>query len=100
VLIFTAQVAEGCATAFSLIEILQKIFITHIYYIFTTQVAEGYATAFSLMEFLQKKLPRSFRMDLKFPILFGVAQVLKGERRHVCPEASCNSTLRPHTLVP
>ena len=50
---------------------------------FTTQVAEGYATAFSLIEFLQKKLPRSFRMDLKFPILFGVAQVLKGERRHV-----------------
>lgn len=46
----------------------------------STEVAEGYATAFSLIEFLQTKLPRSFRMDLKFPILFGVAQVLKGER--------------------
>jgi glycerol-3-phosphate dehydrogenase (NAD+) len=46
----------------------------------STEVAEGYATAFSLIEFLQTKLPRSFRMDLKFPILFGVAQVLRGER--------------------
>ena len=44
----------------------------------STEVAEGYATAFSLIEFLQTKLPRSFRMDLKFPILFGVAQVCVG----------------------
>jgi len=46
----------------------------------STEVAEGYATAFSLIEFIETKLPRSFRMDLKFPILFGVAQVLKGQR--------------------
>jgi hypothetical protein len=63
--------------------IFTTLIFTHLVLIFTTQVAEGYATAFSLMEFLQKKLPRSFRMDLKFPILFGVAQVLKGERRHI-----------------
>ncbi|EKX42791.1 hypothetical protein GUITHDRAFT_73617 [Guillardia theta CCMP2712] len=46
----------------------------------STEVAEGYATALSLVEFLLTKMPRSFRMDLKFPILFGVAEVLKGER--------------------
>mmetsp|Transcript_21343 Transcript_21343/g.51391 ORF Transcript_21343/g.51391 Transcript_21343/m.51391 type:complete len:452 (-) Transcript_21343:101-1456(-) len=46
----------------------------------TTEVAEGYATALSLVEFLREKLPRSYRMDLKFPILFGVADILKGER--------------------
>jgi len=45
----------------------------------STEVAEGYATAFSLIQFLETKLPRSYRMDLKFPILFGVAQVLQGK---------------------
>jgi glycerol-3-phosphate dehydrogenase (NAD+) len=45
----------------------------------STEVAEGYATSLSLVDFLLEKLPRSYRMDLKFPILFGVAAVLKGQ---------------------
>jgi len=46
----------------------------------STEVAEGYATALSLVDFIEQRVPQSFRMDLKFPILFGVAEVLRGER--------------------
>lgn len=46
----------------------------------STEVAEGYATALSLVEFIDQRVPQGFRMDLKFPIFFGVAEILKGER--------------------
>jgi len=45
----------------------------------STEVAEGYATSLSLVDYIDKKLPDSFRKDLKFPILYGVASILKGE---------------------
>jgi len=44
-----------------------------------TEVAEGVDTAFAL-EMLIKKSHKSFRLDLKFPIIFGVAEILRGER--------------------
>ncbi len=45
----------------------------------STEVAEGVDTATSLVELI-KKNNRSYRRDLKFPIIFGVAEILKGER--------------------
>jgi len=45
----------------------------------STEVAEGYATSLSLVDYIDNKLPDSFRKDLKFPILYGVAGILKGE---------------------
>lgn len=44
-----------------------------------TEVAEGVETAFAL-ERLIKKSHRSYRLDLKFPIIFGVAEILRGDR--------------------
>ena len=43
------------------------------------QVAEGVETAFAL-ERLIKKSHKSYRLDLKFPIIFGVAEILRGDR--------------------
>ena len=40
----------------------------------STQVAEGVDTAFAL-EKLIKRSHKSYRLDLKFPIIFGVAAV-------------------------
>jgi len=46
----------------------------------SAEIAEGYATSLSLVDFIDQKLTRSFRKDLKFPILYGVAAILKGLR--------------------
>lgn len=43
-----------------------------------TEIAEGVETAFAL-ERLIKKSHRSYRLDLKFPIIFGVAEILRGD---------------------
>ena len=45
----------------------------------STQVAEGVDTAFAL-EKLIKRSHKSYRLDLKFPIIFGVAEILRGDR--------------------
>jgi len=44
----------------------------------STQVAEGVDTAFALAELIKKR-DRSFRVDLKFPIIFGMCEILKGK---------------------
>jgi len=43
-----------------------------------TEVAEGVETAFAL-ERLIKRNHKSYRLDLKFPIVFGVAEILRGD---------------------
>ncbi|KAH8045267.1 hypothetical protein JL720_16754 [Aureococcus anophagefferens] len=43
------------------------------------RVAEGVDTAFAL-ERLIKRSHKSYRLDLKFPIIFGVAEILRGDR--------------------
>lgn len=43
------------------------------------EVAEGVDTAFAL-ERLIKRSHKSYRLDLKFPIIFGVAEILRGDR--------------------
>lgn len=43
----------------------------------TTEVAEGVDTAIALVEFIKTNV-NGYRMDLKFPILFGVAAILQG----------------------
>ncbi|KAJ8604369.1 hypothetical protein CTAYLR_002567 [Chrysophaeum taylorii] len=43
-----------------------------------TEVAEGVETAFAL-ERLIKRNHKSYRLDLKFPIIFGVAEILRGD---------------------
>jgi glycerol-3-phosphate dehydrogenase (NAD+) len=45
----------------------------------SNEVAEGVATSLSVVELI-KKNDRSYRLDLKFPILFGVAEILQGTR--------------------
>ena len=47
----------------------------------TTEVAEGVETAMALAKLI-KKSDKSFRSDLKYPIIFGVAQVLEGPCMH------------------
>ena len=47
----------------------------------TTEVAEGVETAMALAKLI-KKSDKSFRSDLKYPIIFGVAQVLEGPCTH------------------
>lgn len=43
-----------------------------------TEVAEGVETAYAL-ERLIKRNHKSYRLDLKFPIVFGVAEILRGD---------------------
>lgn len=43
-----------------------------------TEVAEGVETAFAL-ERLIKRNHKSYRLDLKFPIVFGVVEILRGD---------------------
>jgi glycerol-3-phosphate dehydrogenase (NAD+) len=43
----------------------------------TTEVAEGVDTAIALVNFIKANF-KGYRMDLKFPILFGVASILQG----------------------
>ncbi|CAM9679258.1 unnamed protein product [Ascophyllum nodosum] len=45
----------------------------------STEVAEGVDTALALADLI-KKIDRSYRIDLKYAIIFGVADILKGER--------------------
>jgi glycerol-3-phosphate dehydrogenase (NAD+) len=44
----------------------------------TTEVAEGVDTSLALLEFIKTRC-KGYRLDLKYPILFGVAAILKGE---------------------
>lgn len=43
----------------------------------TTEVAEGVETAKALVRLIRTKL-KGYRLDLKFPILFGIADILEG----------------------
>lgn len=44
----------------------------------TTEVAEGVETSKALVNLIRTKC-KGYRLDLKFPILFGIAQILEGE---------------------
>jgi len=44
----------------------------------SSEVAEGVDTAIALVDFIKTKC-KGYRLDLKYPILFGVASILKGE---------------------
>lgn len=43
----------------------------------TTEVAEGVETSKALVKFIKTKC-KGYRLDLKFPILFGIADILEG----------------------
>lgn len=45
----------------------------------TTEVAEGVATALAVVDLINTKC-KGYRLDLKYPILFGIAQILEGEQ--------------------
>mmetsp|Transcript_5611 Transcript_5611/g.10665 ORF Transcript_5611/g.10665 Transcript_5611/m.10665 type:complete len:145 (-) Transcript_5611:274-708(-) len=45
----------------------------------TTEVAEGVDTAIALRAMIKKRL-KGYRLDLKYPILFGVAEILEGDQ--------------------
>ncbi|CAN0335156.1 unnamed protein product [Discosporangium mesarthrocarpum] len=45
----------------------------------STEVVEGVDTALALAEMI-KKIDKSYRIDLKYAIIFGVADILKGKR--------------------
>lgn len=45
----------------------------------TTEVAEGVETSKALVKMIKKKC-KGYRLDLKFPILFGVADILEGRQ--------------------
>ena len=45
----------------------------------TNEVAEGVATSLALVRFLREKVG-GYRLDLKYPILFGVANILEGKQ--------------------
>ena len=44
----------------------------------TTEVAEGVETSKALVNLIRTKC-KGYRLDLKFPILFGIASILEGE---------------------
>lgn len=44
----------------------------------TTEVAEGVDTSIALINFIKKNC-KGYRMDLKYPILFGIAAILQGQ---------------------
>ena len=43
----------------------------------TTEVAEGVDTSVALVNFIKTHC-RGYRLDLKYPILFGIADILQG----------------------
>lgn len=43
----------------------------------TTEVAEGVDTAFALVDLIKKQ--KGYRLDLKYPILFGMKAILEGK---------------------
>lgn len=45
----------------------------------TTEVAEGVDTSRALVNLIKTKC-RGYRLDLKYPILFGVASILEGKQ--------------------
>lgn len=45
----------------------------------TTEVAEGVDTSIALVRFIKKNC-KGYRLDLKYPILFGVANILEGKQ--------------------
>ena len=45
----------------------------------TTEVAEGVDTALAVVRLIEKEC-RGYRLDLKYPILFGIAKILEGEQ--------------------
>lgn len=45
----------------------------------TTEVAEGVDTSIALVNLIKTKC-KGYRLDLKYPILFGVADILKGNQ--------------------
>ncbi len=47
----------------------------------STEVAEGVDTSIALVNFIRTNC-KGYRLDLKFPILFGVAAILQG---HLTP---------------
>ena len=46
----------------------------------TTEVAEGVETSKALVKMIRKKCEGEYRLDLKYPILFGVADILEGRQ--------------------
>lgn len=42
------------------------------------EVAEGVETSKALVQFIKTKTKGGYRLDLKYPILFGVAAILEG----------------------
>lgn len=44
----------------------------------TTEVAEGVDTALAVVNLIETKC-KGYRLDLKYPILFGIAQILEGK---------------------
>ena len=44
----------------------------------TSEVAEGVATSMALVNLIKKEC-KGYRLDLKYPILFGVASILEGK---------------------
>jgi len=44
----------------------------------TSEVAEGVDTALAVVRLIEKEC-KGYRLDLKYPILFGIARILEGE---------------------
>jgi glycerol-3-phosphate dehydrogenase (NAD+) len=44
-----------------------------------TEVAEGVDTALAVVDLIETKC-KGYRLDLKYPILFGIARILKGKQ--------------------
>lgn len=44
----------------------------------SSEVAEGVDTSIALVDFIKKNC-KGYRLDLKYPILFGVADILQGK---------------------
>jgi glycerol-3-phosphate dehydrogenase (NAD+) len=45
----------------------------------TTEVAEGVDTALAVVKLIENEC-RGYRLDLKYPILFGIARILEGKQ--------------------
>jgi glycerol-3-phosphate dehydrogenase (NAD+) len=45
----------------------------------TTEVAEGVDTALAVVRLIEKEC-KGYRLDLKYPILFGIARILEGKQ--------------------
>lgn len=45
----------------------------------TTEVAEGVATSLAVVDLIEKEC-KGYRLDLKYPILFGIAAILQGKQ--------------------